>query len=168
MNPRRRLACATGFSLLVGGVTGCGVDPVLSLGEAIRHDDFFYTVLAAQRVSGIGGRPPDTTLLVVHFEVLNRAGRVSHSWRNDIAYLVDAHGRSFENDLNLQQALERQQPYGWSAEYVTPAGAATTTMLVFALPENVARPVDLMVRGELLMGDMFDGARFRRTRVRLP
>ena len=41
-------------------------------------------------------------------------------------------------------------------------------MLVFELPADVAPPLDLMVRGELLMGDIFDGVRFRRTRVRMP
>ena len=97
-----------------------------------------------------------------------RAGRVSHEWTNDIAFLVDARGRRYENDQELQQALDRSRPFGWAATYLTRAEASQTTMLVFDVPVEAPRPLDIMVRGELLMGDVLDGVRFRRTRVRLP
>ncbi|AMY07102.1 hypothetical protein LuPra_00269 [Luteitalea pratensis] len=168
MNPQRRLACAAGFSFMVAGLTGCSQDPLLAVGEPIRHDDFLYTVLAARRVDAIGSRAARGQFLVVHFGVTNRAMRVSHTWTNHIAYLVDANGHRLENDDTLQQQLDGLHPFGWAAEYVTAAGAKRSTMLVFELPADVARPLDLMVRGELLMGDVFDGARFRRSRVRLP
>jgi len=166
MNPRRRLACAAGFSFLVAGLTGCGDDAPLSVGEPIRHDDFLYTVLAAQPVEAIGNRRGQ--FVVVHFAVTNRALRVSHRWTNHIAYLVDAADHRHENDDTLQRQLEAQHPFGWHAEYVTAPGAKQSTMLVFELPSDAPKPLDLMVRGELLMGDVLDGARFRRARVRLP
>ena len=168
MNAQRRLACAMGFSFLVSGLTGCGEDPLLTVGEPIRHDDFFYTVLAAQRVAGIGNRLAAGQFLVVHFEVRNRAARVPHTWTNDIAYLRDANGRHHENDIALQQELDGLHPFRWAAEYVTAAGTSRSTMLVFDVPGDAARPLDLMVHGELLIGDVLDGVRFRRTRVRLP
>ena len=168
MNPRRRLACAAGFSFMVAGLTGCGEDPLLAVGEPIRHDDFLYTVLAARRIDALGTRPAKGQFLVVHFEVANSAIRVAHRWTNHIAYLVDAGGRRHDNDDGLQQQLDALHRFGWAAEYVTAPGAKRSTMLVFDLPADVARPLDLMVRGELLIGDVFDGARFRRTRVRLP
>jgi hypothetical protein len=169
MNPRRRLACAAGLSFMVAGLTGCrDDDPVLELGESIRHDDFLYTVLAAQAVPRIGDRAARGHYLVVHFEVINRAGRVAHTWSNEIAYLVDAHGRRYENDTYLQQALDRMRPFGWSARYLTKAETSQATMLVFDVPPEASRPLDIMVRGELLMGDVLDGVRFRRARVRVP
>jgi len=168
MNPRRRLACAAGLSFLVDGLSGCGGDSVVPVGASIRHDDFLYTVLTAQPVDRIGDRVANGQFLVVYFEVVNRAARVVHSWSNAIAYLVDAAGRHYENDVTLQQALDRLGAFRWAAEYVTPPGASEATMLVFELPADALRPVDLMVRGELLMGDILDGVRFRRTRVRMP
>lgn len=169
MNPRRRLACAMGLSFLVADATGCGdEDPVLRMGEAIRHDDFRYTVRGVLPLPRIGHQQARGQFLVVHFEVRNDAGRVSHAWSNGIAYLVDAQGRRYENDEALQQALNRQRSFGWAPQYLTRAETTDTTMLVFDVPPDVARPLDLMVRGEVLMGDVFDGVRFRRARVRLP
>ena len=167
-DPRRRLAFAVGLSFIVAGLTGCGDDPLLSPGEPIRHDDFLYTVLAAQRVDAIGGRAARGQFVVVNFAVTNRALRVPHRWTNQIAYLVDAGGHRHENDDSLQQQLDGLHPFGWASDYVTAPGAQRSTMLVFEVPGDAPRPLDLMVRGELLMGDVLDGARFRRARVRLP
>jgi hypothetical protein len=167
MNARRRLACAAGFSFMVAGLTGCTEDPLLAMGEPIRHDDFLYTVLAAQRIEAIGQRTSRGQLLVVHFEVANRARRVSHRWTNRVAYLVDADGRHHENEVVLQQQLDALHPFGWADEYITAPGAQMSTMLVFDVPA-AGRPFDLMVRGDLLLGDVLDGVRFRRARVRLP
>ena len=40
------------------------------------------------------------------------------------------------------------------------------TALVFDVPKDVKEPF-LQVRGELLMGDVFDGNQFEKTKVRL-
>jgi len=168
MNPRRRLACAAGLSFLVAGVTGCrDDDPILEVGESIRHDDFRYTVLAARPLPRIGARQARGEYFVVHFEVANRASRVSHAWSNGIACLVDARGLRYENDVTLQQALDEQVSFGWAPGYLTRAETSESTMLVFDVPPEARKPLDLMVRGELLLGDVLDGVRFRRTRVRL-
>jgi hypothetical protein len=168
MNPQRRLACAMTLSFLVAGATGCSEDdPILRMGEAIHHDDFGYTVRGALPLPHIGARQARSRFPVVHFEVRNDARRVAHPWSNSIAYLVDAHGHRYENDEALQQTLNQLRPFGWAAGYLTRAGTTDTTMLVFDVPPDVPRPLDLMVRGEVLMGDVFDGMRFRRARVRL-
>jgi hypothetical protein len=168
MNAHRRLACAAGVSFLVAGLTGCrDDDPILGVGEPIRHDDFSYTVLGARPLPRIGARQARGQYLVVHFEVANRAGRVSHAWSNGIAYLVDARGHRYENDVALQQALDQQAAFGWAPGYLTRAETSEATMLVFDVPPEAVRPLDIMVRGELLLGDVLDGVRFRRTRVRL-
>ena len=144
MNPRRRLACAAGVSFLVSGLTGCrDDDPILEVGESIRHDDFNYTVLAARPLQRIGARQARGHYLVVHFEVANRAGRVSHAWSNGIAYLVDARGRRYENDVALQQALDEQVSFGWAQGYLTRAETSEATMLVFDVPPEAQTPLDL-------------------------
>ena len=155
------------LSFLVGGVTGCGADPIIPVGASIAHDDFLYTAREVQTPTHIGTRTTSGRFYVVRFEVANRAARVSHVWGNRIAYMVDAQGRRYENEVALQRELERQHPFGWAAEYVTGAGSARETLLVFEVPTDAGLPLDLMVRGHLLMGDVLDGVRFRRTRVRL-
>ena len=100
------------------------------------------------------------------FQVENRARAVNHRWGNDIAYLVDERGREYENDDSAQMALARGGAFERKDSYVTPAGVTERTRLVFDVPRAVREPY-LKVRGFLLMGDVFDGDQFRRTRVKL-
>ena len=104
--------------------------------------------------------------MLVTLEIENRAARVGHRWGNDVAYIVDDHGRVFENDAAAQVALARVEPINLKTEHVTPPGAEETTVLVFDVPAD-ARHAFLRFRGQLLMGDVFDGDRFERTRVEL-
>lgn len=169
MTTRRRLACAAGLSFMVAGSTGCrDDDSILHVGESIRPDDFLHTVLAAHLVPRIGDRAAHGQYLVVHFEVANRAGRVAHAWSNAIAYLVDAHGRRYENDATLQQALDRLRPSGGLPGTSPKRRRRRRRCSSFDVPADAPRPLDIMVRGELLMGDVLDGVRFRRARVRVP
>jgi hypothetical protein len=103
---------------------------------------------------------------LVRFRVENKALRVSHKWNNSIGYIIDETGRIYENNPSLQQLLEKSQPFGYRDSYVTPAGSADSTCLAFELPSQVKR-LFFKVRGEILMGDIFDRVRFRRMMVRL-
>ena len=148
-------------------LSGCAAeDKVIDPGTRIHHDDFEYSGLRVDRTDRIGHRQAGGTFYVVRFQVENRAGRVSHRWSNDIAYIVDGIGRQYENDGTVQKALEAVKPFGYKDRYVTPAKAVETTMLVFDVPKDVNEPY-LKVRGEFLMGDLFDANQYRRTRVKL-
>lgn len=147
--------------------SGCaGHDKIIDPGARIHHDDFEYSVQRLDRIDRIGGRQAGGAFYIVTFQVENRAGRVDHRWANDIAYIVDGNGRQYENDGAAQMALEAVKPFGYKDRYVTPAGMVGKTILVFDLPKDVKDP-SLKVRGDFLMGDLFDANQYRRTRVRL-
>ncbi len=146
---------------------GCvGSDAIIGLNDRIHHDDFDYSVTQVERTSTIGERRAAGEFVIVTFRLENHAVRVEHRWDNRIAYVLDADGRAFENDAAAQEELQRTQPFGYAQEHVTPAGTTEETRLVFDLPAP-ATSAQLKVRGSLLMGDVFDGNRFRRTRVQL-
>lgn len=159
---------AIGWSVwLAASAAGCvGPDAVIGLDERIHHDDFDYSVTQVERASIVGDLRAHGTFVIVTLRVDNRAVRVDHRWDNRVAYVLDAEGREFENDAAAQLELQRTQPFGYAQEYVTPAGKTEETRLVFDLPSTVAS-ASLKVRGYLMMGDVFNGNRFRRTRIQL-
>jgi hypothetical protein len=143
---------------------------VISVGERIHHDDFEYSV-ANYMLTRFLKSGPDTlyangVFYVVTFRVDNRARRVGHDWDNNIGYITDESGVKYENIPRVQQFLEKSHPFGYRDKYNTPAGASDSTYLAFDLPFTVTRPF-LMVRGENLMGDMFDRGKFRRMMIKL-
>jgi hypothetical protein len=103
---------------------------------------------------------------VVRFKVENRAMRVGHRWDNSIGYIVDERGNKYENISAVQQFFEKSKPFGLKELYNTHAGTADSTYLAFDLPFTVTKPW-LKVRGEILMGDFFAGAKFKKARIRL-
>ena len=143
---------------------------VIGLNERIHHDDFEYSV-SNYLVSRFLKNGPDTlraqgVFYLVTFRIDNLAMRVDHKWDNSIAFIVDEKGRIFENKTDVQQFYEKSNSFGLRESYITPAGKSDSTILAFDLPFDVTKPY-LKVRGEILMGDMFDGARFRKMRIRL-
>jgi len=156
-------AAALGLALVSAA---CGAERVVGVGDRVRHDDFMYSVVGVDRAKEIGNRHAHGTFHIVTFRVENRAGRVSHEWGNDVAYVVDERGRQFENDGEVQRTLDARAPFGLSDHYVTRAEALQTTKLVFDVPDDAEAPC-LKFRGYLLMGDVFDGNLYKRTRVRL-
>ncbi|GAB4037536.1 hypothetical protein GCM10028809_53090 [Spirosoma gilvum] len=114
----------------------------------------------------IGSARPNGRFWIVTIEVNNQAKRVEHPWTNSVAFITDDHGHIFENQPKAQQQLNKAHPFGWQQEYITRAGHIDTTQLVFDLPKSLKKPF-LHYRGELLMGDAFDGRQFEHTRVRL-
>jgi hypothetical protein len=158
------------FSVLL---TACNQDKreyIIGLNERIRHDDFEYSV-SNYMVSRFLRNGPDTlkaqgVFYLVTFRTDNLAMRVSHKWNNNIAYIVDEKGRTFENKPDVQQYFEKTNPFGLKENYITTAGRSDSTIIAFDLPFDVTKPC-LKVKGEILMGDMFDGARFKRMRIKL-
>ena len=134
--------------------------------DRIRHDDFEYSVTGVDKLERIGNVTARGVFYLVTFVVENHARRVDHGWHNNTAYLVDEHGQTYDNEAAAQQALEQIRPFGLKGRYLTPPGAVDKTVLVFDVPRDVKEPY-LKVRGEFLMGDLFDGNQYKRTRVQL-
>ena len=144
---------------------------VIGLNQNIHHDDFEYSVTSYQRSSSLTVVSDNSASAIgnyylVRFKVENRAMRVDHKWDNSIGYIVDEDGNRFENSKEDQITLEKSLQFGWKEQYNTRSGTSDFTILVFKLPLTVTKPY-LMVRGGILMGDVFDKARFRRMKVKL-
>lgn len=144
---------------------------IIGLNQNIHHDDFEYSVTSYKRSSSLpvisdNSGSANGNYYLVHFKVENRAMRVDHQWDNSIGYIVDEDGNRFENSREDQIALDKSLQFGWKEQYNTRYGTSDSTILVFKLPLTVAKPY-LMVRGGILMGDVFDKARFRRMKVKL-
>jgi hypothetical protein len=143
---------------------------VIGLHQNIHHDDFEYSV-SDYKMTGFLNNSADTLkakgiFYLVNFKVENRALRVGHKWNNSIAYIVDDKGNDYENDTYAQQFYEKSHPFGFSENYNTLSGTTDSTILIFDLPANIREPY-LKVRGDILMGDVADRARFRKVRVKL-
>ncbi len=149
---------------------GYAQERTIGINERIHHDDFEYRVTKFQIADSIGAgeqqHKASGRFYIVDFEVENRAKRVGHNWDDSIAYLVDERGGSYENLPEMQKILNEAQPFNYAPRHSTPAGATESTRFVFDLPRGLEHPC-LMVRGELLMGDVFDGKAFAKTKVRL-
>ena len=143
---------------------------VIGIGERIHHDDFEYSVteiiITRFLKNGSDTLHAQGMFYLVKFRVENNAKRVYHEWNNSIAYMVDEKAGSFENVPVVQKYYEKYKPFGLKDKYITPAGSADSTFLAFDVPFTVTMPY-LKVNGETLMGDMFDGAKFRRVRIKL-
>jgi hypothetical protein len=143
---------------------------IIGVGERIHHDDFEYSVtnyfITRFLKNGTDTLKADGMFYLVKFRVENRAMRVGHNWDNNIGFIVDGSGGKYENVPQVQQFFEKSNPFGYSEKYNTPAGASDSTYLAFDLPFTVTKPY-FMVKGETLMGDMFDRGRFRRMMIRL-
>jgi hypothetical protein len=143
---------------------------VIGVGERIHHDDFEYSVIdiiiTRFLKNGTDTLHAQGMFYLVKFKVENNAKRVNHEWNNSIAYIVDDKAGSYENVPAVQKYYEKYKPFGLKDKYITPAGSVDSTFLAFDLPFTVTMPY-LKIKGETLMGDMFDGAMFRRVRIKL-
>lgn len=134
--------------------------------ERVHHDDFEYSVTGVDKLERIGKVKAKGVFYAVTFMVENHARRVAHAWHNNTAYLVDEREHTYDNEPAAQRALEAIKPFGLRGRYLTMPGALDTTVFVFDVPRDVREPY-LKVRGEFLMGDLFDGNQYKRTRVKL-
>lgn len=147
--------------------SSCSSDEkTIGLGQNIHHDDFEYSVLNVEKADQIGSVKSKGTFYIITFRVQNDAKRVEHQWDNNIAYLVDEKGNEYENSSDMQQSLKKTTDFSLKDKYVTPAGQSESAVLVFDVPNGV-KEIYLKVRGDFLMGDMFDGNQFKNTKVKL-
>ena len=116
-------------------------------GTTIVHDDFTYTVEAVNKIER-----KSATIYNIAVRVENRAKRVSYSWRDATAYIVDEHGRKYAPISD--GALELS------------AGRSATVHPRFLIPRSV-RKASLRYWDTVFMGDVFDGLRYARTAVAL-
>ena len=148
----------------------CDQERIIGLNQRIHHDDFEYRVTQFSVTDTIGSganrQRAAGRFYIVDFEVENLARRVNHEWDNSIAYIVDETGKKFENLPAAQAVLNAVHPFNFSSRYRTPPGATENTRLVFDIPAACTHPY-LLVRGDLLMGDVLDAKAFARTRVKL-
>lgn len=159
------------FLLIILGSISCSKsDTIIGLNQDIHHDDFAYRVTSFEKRKHINA---DTGLitakgifLIVSFTVENNALRVSHAWDNTIGYVVSGDGNKYENNITAQQMLKTSEPFHWLHHYNTRHGESESTRLVFDIPTDMTNPY-LRVRGETLMGDIFDFNRFKRIKIRL-
>ena len=153
------ISCTTGNS-----------DIEIGLNENIHHDDFEYSVtnfqITKKIISYSDSLIAKGKFYIISFVVINEAKRVNHSCNNSIAYIADKSGNKYENDSNAQKILNQAEGFGWSMNYTTRYQSSDSTKFVFDLPVDVEYPC-LLVRGETLMGDFFDGGKFKRTKIRL-
>lgn len=143
---------------------------VIGVGERIHHDDFEYSVtdyiVTRFLKNGNDTLKAKGMFYLATFKVENKAMRVNHNWNNSVAYIIDGKGNIYENQKDVQQYFEKINPFGLKETYNTMAGGSDSTILAFDLPFGVTKPY-LRVRGEILMGDVFDKARFRKMIVKL-
>lgn len=158
----------TRASVLFIALVSCSAETKeIESGEAIRHDDFQYIVTSYSVVKQIGNvQAANKNYYMVHFKVVNNAVRVSHTWDNAVAYVIDEKGNIYENQSSLQAELQKVGGFNLKDSYTTPFQTSDTTVFVFEVPDNITKSY-LMVRGETLMGDFFDGNQFRKTKVKL-
>ena len=165
----KKLAHTSVLLILLMSCSSETKERIINPGESIRHDDFFYSVTGFGVVKQIGVHQDSVghnNFYIVNFKVVNQAVRVDHPWNNSVAYLKDEKGNVYENQASLQAELNKMSPFNLKDNYVTTFQSMDTTVFVFEVPQYVKYPY-LMVRGETLMGDFFDGNQFSKTKIKL-
>lgn len=161
------------LAIVILAVTSCNTDgnnTVIGLKQNIHHDDFEYSIsdfiITRFLKAGNDTIKAQGAFYLVKFRVENRAKRVDHTWDNSIGYIIDERGKTYENISEVQQFWGKINKLGLKEQYITRSGTIDSTYLAFDLPFNVTKPY-LKVRGSILMGDIFDRAKFRKMRIRL-
>jgi hypothetical protein len=162
--------------LLVAGlvlITSCNSEKreyVIGIGEKIHHDDFEYSVsdiiISRFLRNGSDTLHAKGMFYLVKFKVENNSKHNGHEWDNSIAYIIDDRAGLFQNMPEVQEFYEKSKTFGLKEKYNTTPGSADSTYLAFDLPFNSTIPY-LKVKGEIQIGDIFDGALFRRVRIKL-
>jgi len=148
---------ALALAIVAGAVASLGAGCAratmeVPIGAGVRHDDFTFTVLGAQRSGAPSGGLAD---VAVRLRIANQARRVSYRFSPSIAFVVDGKGRRYE------AAAARSSP----AERIEPGSSAVET-LVFRVPSETTE-IALGYWDGVLMGDLFDGLQYARARVRI-
>ncbi len=168
------------LALAAFGVTFCAAvyipyvltrpEKIIGLGDKIRHDDFFYSVVNVKTLKKIGEGEKRVaargTFYIVTLKVENHAIRVSHEWDISMAYVEDESGNKHLPFAEGQEAWDETQGVKNAARHITPHGASETADIVFDLPGDVKNP-GLRIWKDVLMGDLFDGVAYRKVKVQL-
>jgi len=152
------------FALIFMSCTQTG--NLIGLKEKIHHDDFRYSVQNVEKTERIGDIKSKGMFYLVTFRVENEAKRVDHKWDNYIAITVDENGTIYKNIYDMQINLKKAKDFNLKEKYITSAGKSEETILVFDIPNDVKEPY-LKVNGDFLMGDLFDGSQFKKTKIKL-
>jgi hypothetical protein len=119
----------------------------------VHHDDFAF-ILDGPIVTH-GPEPFDTKIVEIPLRIENHAKIVSYHWVPTTAYLVDADGRRYESDqLKSTPAT------------TIPAGQSARVKVVYSIP-YYSPGLRLAFWDGVMMGDVFDGLRYARLRLRL-
>lgn len=161
MNAIKLIICFLSITV----IQSCSDEKIIGLKQTIHHDDFEYSVQSVDLAKYINSKYPKGVFYIVTFKVENNAKRVDHEWDNNIAYLIDENKTVYENSTELQKECREIIPFNYQDNYVTPAGKSQITKLIFDVPKEVK--LYLQVRGEFLMGDLFDGNQFKKTKIKL-
>jgi len=121
--------------------------------SVVRHDDFDFTIDGPIVVHG--PEPLDTKIVEIPLRIRNDAKVVSYQWMPTTAYLVDAGGGRYDADAS-QSTPATSITHGQSAR----------VKVVFSVP-YYAPDLRLAFWDGVLMGDVFDGLRYARLRLRL-
>jgi len=125
---------------------------VIAVGTPVRQDDFSYTVTRVAK-----HRQTENIAYEVTIRVDNHAKIVDYQWRDAIACVSDAAGRLYRAHPN---------PHDGSDHPPIAAGSSAEYTLTFVLPATAQRPT-LRYSNGILMGDVFDGAAYRRAAIPL-
>ncbi len=125
---------------------------IVPIGQAVRQDDFTYTVTRVLKE-----RTADTVSYVVTIRVNNDAKRVDYRWSDDTVFVTDAAGRRYRAAAPTTPAADRAP--------ISP-GASAAYDLTFDLPADAKNPM-LRYWNGILMGDVLDGLAYTRTAVAL-
>lgn len=125
---------------------------VVAVGAPVRQDDFLYTVTRV-----VKHQENENVAYVVTVRVDNQAKIVDYQWRDAIAYVTDKTGRQYQALRDQRGGLDRPP---------IAAGASATYDLTFVLPGAAQIPV-LRYSNGTMMGDVFDGAAYRRAVIPL-
>jgi hypothetical protein len=137
-----------GFALLWFG----GGPVEVPASTRMRHDDFAFTVESAGRGRSKAEVSPT---VVVTLQIENDTKRVGYDWQPSTAYVVDSAGRRYAAGA-----------FASSRPRTIAAGDRATVRLAYRVPSD-ARDLHLAFWDGVMMGDVFDGGRYARLRVRL-
>jgi hypothetical protein len=158
MGPRAAVAVLALVALLGLGITTAAYALAHSPIDApvttvVRHDDFAFVLDGV--IVRHGPEPLDTKIVEIPLRIENRAKIVSYHWVPTTAYLVDAGGHRYESDqLKSTHAT------------TIPAGQSARVKVVYSIP-YYSPGLRLAFWDGVMMGDVFDGLRYARLRLKL-
>lgn len=151
--------------------SGCSKrEYVIGIGEKLHHGKFDYSVNDLI-ITRFIKHDRDTLnakgmFYIVKFKVDNNSLKRQHKWDNSIVYITDERAGEFIPEPDVREFFYRSHNLLPANEFNTPAGSSDSSWIAFDLPFNVTMPY-LKARGKMLPGDIFNGALFRRVRIKL-